>query len=132
DSGASAVIWSNHGGRQEDRVPPSLHIVAEEMPKMAGSKMDFMMDGGVRNGKDVLIALSYGVKAVGIGRACAAGLGAGGYAGMRRAFEILRAELERSMRLVGVRSVDEIREHGAVIRRQNLLIGDSVLPDFVF
>jgi len=131
DSGASAVIWSNHGGRQEDRVPPTLHIVAEEMPKMARSKMDFMMDGGVRNGKDVLIALSYGVKAVGLGRAYVAGLGAGGCAGMSRAFEIIRAELERSMRLVGVRSVDEIRENGAAIRRQNLM-GNSWVPEFVF
>jgi len=132
DRGASAVIWSNHGGRQEDRVPPALHIVAEEMPKMSGSRMDFMMDGGVRNGKDVLIALSYGVKAVGLGRVYVAGLGAGGYAGMKRTFEIIHAELDRSMRLVGARSVDEVREHGAAIRRQNKLIGDSWLPDFVF
>lgn len=132
DYGASAVIWSNHGGRQEDRVPPVLHIVADEMPKMAQSKMDFMMEGGVRNGKDVLIALSYGVKAVGLGRAYVAGLGAGGYAGMKRAVEIIRAEFERSMRLVGVRSVAEIREHGAAIRRQNHLIGNSWLPAFVF
>jgi L-lactate dehydrogenase (cytochrome) len=132
DSGAAAVVWSNHGGRQEDRVPPVLHMVAEEMPKMARSKMDFMMDGGVRNGKDVLIALSYGVKAVGLGRAYVAGLGAGGYAGMKRAMDIIRAELERSMRLVGVRSVDEIREHGTAIRRQNQLVGNAWLPDFVF
>jgi L-lactate dehydrogenase (cytochrome) len=132
DVGASAVIWSNHGGRQEDRVPPTLHIVAEEMPKMAHSKMDFMMDGGIRNGKDVLIALSYGLKAVGVGRVPVAGLGAGGGAGMRRAFEIIRAEFERSMRLVGVRSVDQICADGAAIRRQNRLIGNSSLPDFVF
>jgi L-lactate dehydrogenase (cytochrome) len=132
DGGASAVIWSNHGGRQEDRVPPVLHIVAEEMPRMTGSKLDFMMDGGIRNGKDVLIALSYGVKAVGLGRAYVAGLGAGGYAGMRRTLEIIRAEFERSMRLVGVRSVDEIRVQGAEIRRQNQLSGNSWLPDFVF
>ena len=132
DSGASAVIWSNHGGRQEDRVPPTLHIVAEEMPQMAKSGMDFMMDGGVRNGKDVLIALSYGVKAVGLGRVYVAGLGAGGYAGMKRTFQIIHAEFERSMRLVGVQSIDEIREHGAAIRRQNLLIGNPSLPDFVF
>lgn len=132
DSGASAVIWSNHGGRQEDRVPPTLHIVAEEMPKMARSKMDFMMDGGVRNGKDVLIALSYGLKAVGLGRVAVAGLGAGGCAGMRRAFEIIRAEFDRSMRLVGVRSVEEIQADGSAIRRRNLLIGNSWLPHFVF
>jgi L-lactate dehydrogenase (cytochrome) len=132
DCGASAVIWSNHGGRQEDRVPPTLHIVAEEMPKMARSKMDFMMDGGVRNGKDILIAISYGLKAVGLGRAYVAGLGAGGGAGMRRALEIIRTELERSMRLIGVQSVNEIREHGSAIRRQNQLIGNASLPDFVF
>jgi L-lactate dehydrogenase (cytochrome) len=132
DCGASAVIWSNHGGRQEDRVPPVLHLVAEEMPRMTGSKMDFMMDGGIRNGKDVLIALSYGLKAVGLGRAYVAGLGAGGHAGMRRTFEIVRAEFERSMRLVGVRSVEEIREAGGAIRRQNLLVGDGSLPKFVY
>lgn len=132
DHGAAAVIWSNHGGRQEDRVPPTLHIVAEEMPRLAGSKMDFLMDGGIRNGKDVLIALSHGIKAVGLGRAYVGGLGAGGYTGMRRAFEIIRAELERSMRLVGVRSVDEIRENGSAIRRQNQLIGYGALPGFVY
>jgi L-lactate dehydrogenase (cytochrome) len=132
DSGASAVVWSNHGGRQEDRVPPTLHIIAEEMPKMAGSKMDFVMDGGIRNGKDVLIALSHGVKAVGLGRVSVAGLGAGGYVGMKRAFELIRTEFERSMRLVGVQSVEEIRENGRELRRQNLLDGNSCLPDFVF
>jgi L-lactate dehydrogenase (cytochrome) len=132
DCGASAVVWSNHGGRQEDRVPPVLHIVAEEMPKMAQSKMDFMMDGGVRNGKDVLLALSHGVKAVGLGRAYVAGLGAGGRAGLCRVMDIIRAEFERSMRLVGVRSVGEVREHGAAIRRQSLLTGDAHLPEFVY
>ena len=132
DCGASGVIWSNHGGRQEDRVPPVLHIVAEEMPKMANSKMDFMMDGGIRNGKDVLIALSYGLKAVGLGRVTAAGLGAGGYAGLTRAFQIIQSEFERSMRLVGVQSVDEIRQQGASIRRDNLLADRGWLPEFVF
>jgi len=56
--GASGVIWSNHGGRQQDRVPPALHIVAQEMPLVGDSQLDFMMDGGVRNGTDILIALS--------------------------------------------------------------------------
>jgi L-lactate dehydrogenase (cytochrome) len=132
DNGASAVIWSNHGGRQEDRVPPVLHIVTQEMPKMAGSRMDFMMDGGIRNGKDVLIALSYGLKAVGLGRVYVAGLGAAGYAGMKRSFDIIKSELERSMRLLGLQSVEEIRQNGPAIRRQNLLAGDAALPPFVF
>ena len=132
DCGASAVIWSNHGGRQLDGVLPALHIVEQEMPRMEGSKMDFMMDGGVRTGRDVLIALTYGIKAVGLGRVCAAGLGAGGYAGMRRAFEIVCAELTRSMQLLGISSVRELRKRGAEIRRTNMLVGDAYLPKFVF
>jgi len=132
DCGAGAVIWSNHGGRQLDGVLPALHIVEQEMPRMEGSKMDFMMDGGVRTGRDVLIALTYGIKAVGLGRVCAAGLGAGGYAGMRRAFEIVCAELTRSMQLLGISSVRELRKRGAEIRRTNMLVGDAYLPKFVF
>ncbi len=130
--GATGVIWSNHGGRQQDRVPPTLHTVAQEMPRVGDSKLDFMMDGGVRNGTDVLIALSYGLKAVGIGRVTAAGIGAGGYAGLSKAFEILRSDLDRAMRLVGVASVAELRERGSELRRESLMQGDGHLPPFVF
>lgn len=132
ERGATAVIWSNHGGRQQDRVPPALHIVAQEMPRVGDSRLDFLMDGGVRNGTDILIALSYGLKAVGIGRVTAAGIGAGGHAGLTRAFEILRSDLDRAMRLVGVRTVEELRSRGTEIRRDSLLQGDSHLPPFVF
>ncbi len=130
--GASGVVWSNHGGRQQDRVPPALHIVANEMPKVGKTKLDFMMDGGIRNGTDILIALSYGLKAVGIGRVAAAGVGAGGYPGMKRVFEILSSEFDRAMRLVGVQSVEEIRSRGAELRRESLLGGDGHLPPFEF
>ncbi len=130
--GASGVIWSNHGGRQQDRVPPTLHIVANEMPQVMDTKLDFMMDGGIRNGTDILIALSYGLKAVGIGRVTAAGIGAGGHAGLMRAFEILKSDLERVMRLVGVQSVAEIQERGEEIRRECQLKGDGHLPPILF
>ena len=130
--GASGVIWSNHGGRQQDRVPPVLHIVAQEMPLVGDTQLDFMMDGGIRNGTDILIALSYGLNAVGIGRVTAAGIGAGGYAGLTRAFEILHEDLDRAMRLVGVQSVEEIRTRGAEIRRESQLQGDDHLPPFEF
>ena len=130
--GATGVVWSNHGGRQQDRVPPVLHIVEKEMPLVGDTKLDFMMDGGIRNGTDILIALSYGLKAVGIGRVTAAGVGAGGYAGLNRAFEILKSDLDRAMRLVGVQSVEEIRSRGAELRRENLLMGDGHLPPFEF
>jgi len=130
--GASAVIWSNHGGRQQDRVPPVLHIIEQEMPKVGATELEFFMDGGIRNGTDILIALSHGLRAVGIGRVTAAGLGAGGHGGLTRAFEILSEEFERAMRLVGVQSVDEIRERGADLRRESLPVGDHHLPPFVF
>ena len=130
--GASGVIWSNHGGRQQDRVPPVLHIVEQEMPLVGDSELDFFMDGGIRNGTDILIALSHGLNAVGLGRVTVAGLGAGGHYGLSRAFEILHAEFDRAMRLVGVQSVDEIHERGAELRRDPLLLGDHHLPEFVF
>ncbi|WP_413326483.1 alpha-hydroxy acid oxidase [Synechococcus sp. MIT S9503] len=132
DVGADAVVWSNHGGRQMDRVPPTLHMVQSEMPKLSNSRLTFLMDGGIRCGTDVLIALSHGIQAVGIGRAMVAGLGAGGEAGLTRSFEILREGLERGMRLTGVGSVDEIRSMGAELRCECLLQGDSHLPPFVY
>lgn len=132
DAGAEAVVWSNHGGRQMDRVPPTLHMVQTEMPKLKNTKLTFLMDGGIRCGTDILIALSHGIQAVGIGRAMAAGLGAGGEAGLTRSFEILRDGLERAMRLTGVASVREIRAAGADLRRNSLLQGDSHLPPFVY
>lgn len=132
EMGATGVIWSNHGGRQQDRVPPVLHIVAQEMPLVGDTQLDFMMDGGVRNGTDVLIALTYGLKAVGLGRVTAAGIGAGGHAGLTRAFEIMKSDFDRAMRLVGVQSVAEIHDRGAEIRRESQLNGDGHLPKFEF
>ena len=130
--GASGVVWSNHGGRQQDRVPPVLHIVSREMPLLADSRLDFMMDGGIRNGTDILIALSHGLKAVGLGRVTAAGIGAGGHRGLTRAFEILRSELDRAMRLVGVSSVEDIHAAGSDLRRDGRLRGSAHLPPFLF
>ena len=132
EMGSTGVIWSNHGGRQQDRVPPTLHIVKNEMPLVGKTQLDFMMDGGIRNGTDVLIALSHGVKAVGIGRVTAAGIGAGGHVGLTRAFEIIKSDFERAMRLVGVQSVAEIRERGTEIRRESQLLGDGHLPPIDF
>lgn len=99
---------------------------------MGNTQLDFMMDGGIRNGTDILIALSYGLKGVGIGRVTAAGIGAGGHLGLTRAFEILHSDLDRAMRLVGVQSIAEIHERGAEIRRESQLNGDGHLPPIVF
>ena len=102
------------------------------MPLVGKTNLDFMMDGGIRNGTDILIALSYGLKAVGIGRVTAAGVGAGGYKGLSKAFTILHSELDRAMRLVGVKSIEEIHSQGEALRRDDQLLGDGHLPPFQF
>jgi isopentenyl diphosphate isomerase/L-lactate dehydrogenase-like FMN-dependent dehydrogenase len=130
--GVHAVVWSNHGGREQDRALPTLYMLKYEMPKVRHLKLHHMVDGGIRNGTDILIALSYGVDAVGLGRVIAAGIGAGGYSGLTRAFEILKDQFARAMRLVGVKSIAEIRERGEDIRRDYRMGGDGHLPEFVF
>jgi len=132
--GATGVIFSNHGGRQLGRAIPSLQIVAEAMPKLraANSKLDCAMDGGIRSGLDVLIGLSYGLKAVGLGRVTAGGLGAGGHLGLTRAFELIKEDLLRSMELLGVQNISEIQQQGEKLRRQSMVLGTEHIPPFSF
>jgi L-lactate dehydrogenase (cytochrome) len=108
--GAKAIVVSNHGGRQLDRVLATLHILKDVAPEMKDSGVDVLMDGGVRSGADVVIALAYGAKAVLVGRAYAYGLGAGGEAGVDQAFTILRDGIEHTMRQLGCSSVDQLNE----------------------
>ena len=106
-AGCDGIVVSNHGGRQLDGAAPSL----EALPMVAravGSKITVLLDGGVRRGVDILKACALGAHGVLTGRATLYGVQAGGEAGARRALEILSAELERSMRLCGARSVAEI------------------------
>jgi L-lactate dehydrogenase (cytochrome) len=107
DSGASAVVVSNHGGRQLDGVAPTLRVLPEVVAAV-GSRVEVLLDGGVRRGGDVVKALCLGARAVRVGRAYAYGLGAGGGAGVAKAIEILRADLERTLRLLGCPSVAEL------------------------
>ena len=132
--GADGVIFSNHGGRQLGQAIPTLQIVAEIMPKLklANSKLDCAMDGGIRNGMDVLIGLSYGLKAVGLGRVVAGGLGAGGYIGLTKTFELMKEDFRRSMELLGVQDISEIREQGEKFRRESMVNGTEYYPNFVF
>ena len=132
--GADGVIFSNHGGRQLGQAIPTLQIVAEIMPKLklANSKLDCAMDGGIRNGMDVLIGLSYGLKAVGLGRVVAGGLGAGGYIGLTKTFELMKEDLHRSMELLGVQDISEIHEQGEKFRRESMVNGTEYYPKFVF
>ena len=70
------------------------------------------MDGGIRNGMDILIGLSYGFKAVGLGRVVAGGRGAGGYVGLTKTFELIKEDLHSSIELLGVQDISEIHEQG--------------------
>src|SRR5271169_6397262 len=104
DEGAAAVSVSNHGGRQLDSVMPSLRALPEVVAAVKG-QVEVLMDGGVRRGSDIVKALCLGARAVLVGRAYAYGLAAGGQAGVNRALQILRADVERTVRLLGCPSV---------------------------
>jgi len=107
DEGAAAVVVSNHGGRQLDSVSPSLRALPEVVAAVNG-RIEVLMDGGVRRGSDIVKALCLGARAVLIGRAYAYGLAAAGHAGVTRALQILRADVERTLRLLGCGSVAEL------------------------
>jgi L-lactate dehydrogenase (cytochrome) len=104
DVGAAAISVSNHGGRQLDGVPASLRALPETV-KAVGGQVEVWMDGGVRRGPDIVKALCLGAHAVLCGRAYAYGLAAAGEVGVARAIEILRADLDRTLRLLGCPSV---------------------------
>jgi L-lactate dehydrogenase (cytochrome) len=107
DAGAAAISVSNHGGRQLDGVPASLRALPEVVEAVKG-QIEVLMDGGVRRGTDIAKALCMGARAVLCGRAYAYGLAAAGEAGVDRAIEILRVDLERTLRLLGCASVAEL------------------------
>jgi L-lactate dehydrogenase (cytochrome) len=106
-TGAEAIVVSNHGGRQLDGAPSSISV----LPKIAdavGAETEVFFDGGIRSGQDLMRALALGAKAGMIGRAFLYGLGAGGEAGVAKAIEIIRKEMEITMVLTGRRSIAEI------------------------
>ncbi len=100
DAGAQALVVSNHGGRQLDGVSSTLRALPEVVAA-AGDRLEVLFDGGIRRGSDIVKALCLGARAVLLGRAYIYGLGAGGGPGVSRALEIVSAELERTMRLLG-------------------------------
>jgi L-lactate dehydrogenase (cytochrome) len=104
DEGAAALSVSNHGGRQLDGLPASLRALPEVVEAVKG-RIEVWMDGGIRRGTDIVKAICLGARAVLCGRAYAYGLAAGGEAGVDRAIEILRTDLERTLRLLGCPSV---------------------------
>lgn len=107
DSGAQGIVVSNHGGRQLDYAPPTLRVLPEIAAAVNG-QAEILFDSGIRRGTDIIKAICLGARAVLCGRAYAYGLAASGEAGVTRALQILRADLERNLRLLGCSSVAEL------------------------
>jgi 4-hydroxymandelate oxidase len=107
EHGASAIVVSNHGGRQLDTSIPSIQALPEVVDAV-GNRAEVYVDGGVRRGTDVLKAVALGARAALIGRPVLWGLGVNGEAGVRGVLELLRQELDLAMALTGVRNVSEI------------------------
>jgi L-lactate dehydrogenase (cytochrome) len=106
-TGAAALVVSNHGGRQLDGAVSSISALPRIVDAV-GSEVEIMFDGGIRSGQDVMRALALGARSCMIGRAYLYGLGAGAQAGVTRAIEILRNELDVTMALTGTSSIKDI------------------------
>jgi len=115
-SGATAVMLSNHGGRQLETAPAPVDCIAPIADALHG-QLEIICDGGVRRGTHVVKALALGANACSIGRGYLFGLAAGGQRGVEHALSLLRTEFERSMALVGCNSVHKLGN--GYIRRRN-------------
>lgn len=105
--GADAILLSNHGGRQLDRAPVMLHLLAD-IKKEFKKDYEIHIDTGIMHGTDVLAAVALGAQFTYVGRAYLYGLMAGGQDGVERALEIMRTQMVRNMKLLGVNSLDEL------------------------
>jgi (S)-mandelate dehydrogenase len=108
--GADGIVLSNHGGRQIDSCVAGVELLPAVSAEV-GERITVLVDGGFRRGSDVLKALALGADAVMIGRPALYGLAAGGQAGVAHALGLLRAEMERTLTLLGCRSLGELGRH---------------------
>src|ERR1700751_2623986 len=114
-SGAAALVVSNHGGRELGGAPPSISALPA-IADAVGGDIEVMFDGGIRSGQDIARALALGARSCMSGRAYIYGLGAGGEAGVARAIEIMRNELDITMALMGVTRIADINRDTIVER----------------
>lgn len=117
--GVDGITLSNHGGRQLDRAPIPFHLLPEVVREV-GNDTEVHLDTGIMSGADIVASVALGARFTLIGRAYLYGLMAGGREGVDRAIEILRGEITRTMKLLGVRSLDEL-EPGHVTQLQRLV-----------
>ena len=116
--GADAILLSNHGGRQLDRAPIMLHLLSD-IKKEFKKDYEIHIDTGIMHGADVLAAVALGAQYTYVGRAYLYGLMAGGQDGVERALEIMRTQMVRNMKLLGVNSLDELTpKHVRFLNRQ--------------
>jgi (S)-mandelate dehydrogenase len=107
DCGVDGIILSNHGGRQLDRAPTPIDVLPE-ISQLVGNKIDVMIDGGIRRGSDIIIALCLGAKFVFIGRAGLYGAAAGGLEGIDKAYNILREEIDQNLGQIGCTNISNL------------------------
>lgn len=119
DAGVDGIVLSNHGGRQLDRAPIPFHLLPS-VRKAVGDDFTVMIDTGIMNGADIVASVALGADFTLIGRAYLYGLMAGGRQGVDRTIAILRTEIERTMRLLGVASLEEL-EPGHVTQLARLV-----------
>ncbi|MDN5797581.1 MAG: alpha-hydroxy-acid oxidizing protein [Intrasporangium sp.] len=119
DVGADGAVLSNHGGRQLDRAVAPIDVL-QPVREAVGDRVEVYVDSGIRHGSDAALAIALGADGVLLGRPYLYGLGAGGQAGVTRVLEILGDELRRTMQLLGVTSVPQLRREGrSVVRRRD-------------
>lgn len=119
ESGADAIVVSNHGGRQLDGAPATIDVIAEITAAVAG-KTEVWLDSGIRSGQDIFKAIALGAKGTMVGRAYQYGLGAMGEAGVTTALEILKKELDLTMAFCGLRDINTVTS--------DVIIAPSVTP----
>jgi L-lactate dehydrogenase (cytochrome) len=113
-TGADAIIVSNHGGRQLDGAPATIDMLGAIVDAV-GDKIEVFFDSGIRTGIDIMKAMAMGAKGTLVGRAYVYGLGAGGEAGVTRALEILKSELDITMGLCGEKDITKVGRHNLML-----------------
>ena len=111
EAGVDGIQLSNHGGRQLDRAVPTADLITP-VREAVGPAVSVLVDSGIRHGADIAVAIALGADACVIGRAYLYGLMAGGEAGVDRSLDMIAAQFKRTMQLLGVTSVAELRKHG--------------------
>jgi isopentenyl diphosphate isomerase/L-lactate dehydrogenase-like FMN-dependent dehydrogenase len=127
-AGVEGIIVSNHGGRQLDGLPATLDVLPEIVDALGETNVEVLIDGGIRRGTDVVKALALGARACLIARPWVWGLGAAGEAGVSRVLAILRAELDRTLALLGVTSVHQLDRSFVRVSRTGSGPASDALP----